>query len=90
MSRNAENLVWEALSNSTRRKILDLVRENPKTTGDICQRFKSLDRCTVMLHISVLERANLIVSKRKGKFRWNYLNDSPIKSACKRWVSKRS
>lgn len=79
--------MYKALADSRRREILDLIRERPKTTGEICAHFKELDRCTVMQHLGVLERADLILAKREGRFRWNYLNVVPIKEIHDRWIS---
>jgi DNA-binding transcriptional ArsR family regulator len=58
------------------------------TTGDICARFKSLDRCTVMQHLGVLEKADLIVIKREGRMRWNYINVVPIQEIHDRWINR--
>jgi DNA-binding transcriptional ArsR family regulator len=82
-----ENLVWDALANENRRQMLDLLKEKPRTTGEIAMKFKALDRCTVMLHLSVLTEAGLVIAKREGKFRWNYLNVEPIQRIYERWLS---
>ena len=81
-----DDLVFKALSNADRRKVLDLVRQSPKTTGDICEAIPRLDRCTVMLHLKTLEAADLIIAKKKGRFRWNYLNVEPIQRIYNRWI----
>ncbi|MBE2218314.1 MAG: SRPBCC domain-containing protein [Ignavibacteria bacterium] len=81
-------LVWKALSDKTRREILDLLREKEKTTGDICSHFKDLTRYGVMKHLSILEKADLIIVKREGKNRWNYINPLPIQDIYERWVKK--
>lgn len=78
--------VFKAIANSDRRAILDLVRDSPKTTKDICESLPHLERTTVMLHIRVLNEANLIIVQRKGRFRWNYLNVAPIQSIYNRWI----
>lgn len=88
MSRAKDDLIWEALSNPTRRKILDLIRDEPKKTGDICKKFKDLDRCTVMLHLKVLEDASLVIPKKEGRFRWNYIDVVPIQRIQERWIQK--
>jgi DNA-binding transcriptional ArsR family regulator len=82
-----QNPVWDALANETRRQILDLLKEKPRTTGEIAAKLKSLDRCTVMLHLDVLAEADLIIIKREGKYRWNYLNVEPIQRIYERWLS---
>ncbi len=83
-----DDRVFKALANSDRRKILDLLRESPKTTGDLCMFFFKLDRCTVMQHLKVLEKAELIIVKREGRFRWNYLNIAPIQDVYDRWIKE--
>ncbi len=55
-----EDRVFKALGDRRRRKVLDLLKTEPLTTGEICNRFPTLDRCTVMQHLGVLERASLI------------------------------
>jgi DNA-binding transcriptional ArsR family regulator len=88
MSRSQrEDLIYKALADHRRRTILDLLKDRPQTTGQICKHFKKLDRCTVMQHLGVLERAELIIVKREGRFRWNYLNVVPIKNIHDRWIN---
>ena len=78
--------VFRALSASTRRAILDALKDDPKTTGQLCARFPALDRCTVMQHLNVLEDADLVIVSRKGRERWNTLNPLPIKHVHDRWI----
>ena len=80
------DLIFKALSASTRRAILDALKDCPRTTGDLCGRFPALDRCTVMQHLKVLERADLVIVRRDGRERWNYLNPLPIKHIHDRWI----
>ncbi|MES2344125.1 MAG: helix-turn-helix domain-containing protein [Pseudomonadota bacterium] len=89
MSSDAEDdLVFRALADSRRRQILDLLKAEPRTTGDLCDHFAGvLDRCTVMQHIGVLERAELIIPRREGRKRWNYLNAAPFADIHERWIS---
>lgn len=87
MKKAIENSIWDALANENRRQILDLLKEKPRTTGEITMKLKGLDRCTVMLHLSVLTNAGLVIAKREGKFRWNYLNVEPIQRIYERWLS---
>jgi DNA-binding transcriptional ArsR family regulator len=81
--------IWRALADNTRRCILDLLAERPLTTGQIVRRFEdSHCRTAVMKHMDILVKANLIVVRREGRTRWNYLNPVPIQRVCDRWVSK--
>jgi DNA-binding transcriptional ArsR family regulator len=78
--------VFKALSSRTRREILDLLKERPRTTGELCAHFPGLDRCTVMQHLAVLENADLVIAQRKGRERWNHLDVMPIKQIHDRWI----
>ncbi len=78
--------LFRALADPTRRRILDLLRERGLTTGQICDELSELDRCTVMQHIGVLARADLVIAKREGRHRWNYLNCIPIQQIYDRWI----
>lgn len=80
--------VWKALSDKTRREILDLLREKERTTGELSGYFKNLTRYGVMKHLSILHKANLVIIKREGKYRWNYINPLPIQEIYERWVKK--
>ena len=81
-----DDLVFKALAGSDRRRILDLLREAPMTTGEICNHLGWLNRCTVMQHLGVLETARLIIAKKEGRIRWNYLDVSPIQRIHERWI----
>ena len=80
------DLIFKALASPTRRQMLDEIRDQPLTTGDLCQRFPELDRCTVMQHLKVLEGADLVIARREGRERWNHLNSMPIKQIHDRWI----
>ncbi|MCP3098529.1 helix-turn-helix domain-containing protein [Myxococcus sp. K15C18031901] len=83
-----DDLIFKALADSRRREILDLLRDAPRTTGALCEHFAaSLDRCTVMQHIGVLQKAELVIAVREGRTRWNYLNAAPIQEIRDRWLS---
>lgn len=85
-SRGEGDRVFKALAAGVRRAILDELKDQPRTTGDLCARFGALDRCTVMQHLKVLEEANLVIARRKGRERWNHLNPLPIKHIHDRWI----
>lgn len=82
-----EDVVFKALAAPTRRRLLDLLKDQPRTTGDLCDQFPDLDRCTVMQHLRVLEGAGLVIPQRKGRERWNHLDPLPIKHIHDRWIS---
>lgn len=78
--------VWKALSDPTRRRLLDALRAGPQTTGALCARFPQLARVTVIKHLGVLEAADLVVVRAKGRERWNHLNAVPIQRIYERWI----
>jgi DNA-binding transcriptional ArsR family regulator len=80
--------VWKALASPIRRAILDHLREGPLTTGAIGTRFPRLTRFAVMQHLRVLEEAELVMPRRAGRERYNYLNPVPIQRVFDRWVSR--
>ena len=81
-----DDLVFKALAGADRRYILDLLRDAPMRTGDIVGKLSHIDRTTVMQHLGVLENARLIISKKEGRCRWNYLDVSPIQRIHERWI----
>jgi DNA-binding transcriptional ArsR family regulator len=78
--------VFKALASKVRRQILDDLRDQPLTTGALCAHFPELNRCTVMQHLQVLVKADLIIPQQKGRERWNYLNPLPIHAIHERWI----
>jgi DNA-binding transcriptional ArsR family regulator len=79
--------VWKALSDPTRRAILDLLRQGPRRTTEIVEAFPHLSRFGVMKHIDVLRDAGLINTREAGRQRVNSLNAVPIRQIYERWVS---
>ena len=80
--------VWKALSDSTRRSILDLLRDGPKRTTDIVNAFPALSRFGVMKHLDVLKEAQLVIAERDGRTVINRLNAVPLRRIYERWVSQ--
>ena len=82
------DLVFRALADRRRRRILDVLKSGPQTTGELCARFEGdLDRCTVMQHLGVLEKAGLLIAARDGRVRWNHLDVAPIQDVHARWIA---
>ena len=87
MAKNLDH-VWKALSDPTRRDILDLLREGPKLTTEIVEQFPELSRFGVMKHMDVLREAGLINTRAEGRKRINSLNVTPLRQIMERWISK--
>ena len=60
------NDVFKALSDPTRREILELLRSGPRTSGEIADKF-STSWATISRHLSVLKDADLILAERDGQ-----------------------
>ena len=90
MARARDDLepIWRALASPIRRAILDELRDGPRTTGALAERFPRLSRFAVMQHLRVLEEAELVTPRRDGRERYNYLNPVPIQRVFDRWVSR--
>ena len=82
------SIVWKALSDSTRRSILDLLRDGPRPTTDIVEQFPQLSRFAVMKHLDVLRDAGLVQTRTEGRRRINSLNAAPIRQILERWINK--
>jgi len=80
--------VWKALSDPTRRSILDLLRQGPRTTAQLVEAFPHLSRFGVMKHIDVLRDAGLIHTREERRQRINSLNVVPIRQIYERWVGR--
>ena len=80
-----DDAVWSAMNDASRRKVLDLLRENPMTTNELCEHF-AFSRFAVMKHLKVLHKARLILVERKGRERINHLNPVPLQSIYRRWI----
>jgi DNA-binding transcriptional ArsR family regulator len=78
--------VWKALSDPTRRAVLDLLRERPRMTTEIVEKFPYITRFGVMKHLDVLREAGLVETREEGRLRVNSLNVVPIRQIYERWV----
>jgi uncharacterized protein YndB with AHSA1/START domain len=80
--------VFRALADPTRRGLLDsLFREDGQTLSALERRLP-MTRFGVMKHLRVLEEANLVVTKKRGREKLHFLNTVPIRLVHDRWVSK--
>ncbi|MFF0818244.1 ArsR/SmtB family transcription factor [Rhodococcus sp. NPDC003318] len=81
-----DDRVFKALASATRRRMLDVLKEAPCNTGELCARFPDLDRTTVLQHLKVLERAELVTGRKVGRERRLALAPLPIKRIHDRWI----
>ena len=67
----------KALSDPTRREILQMLRSGSKSAGEISEKF-DITAAAVSRHLSVLKDADLIRDQREGKFIIYTLNTSVL------------
>jgi DNA-binding transcriptional ArsR family regulator/uncharacterized protein YndB with AHSA1/START domain len=82
------SVVFKALGHPIRRTILDLLRAGPRKTGELVEKFPEVSRYAIMKHLSALEEADLILLRREGRTRLNYINAIPLQQIYDRWVSR--
>jgi len=90
MSFRGMDAVFEALASPARRRILDIVKDQPGCgVKHVAARF-TVSRIAVMKHLRVLVRAGLILSEKEGRKRNLYFNCVPIQMIYDRWTSEYS
>lgn len=82
------SVVFKALGHPIRRQILDILKKSPRTTGELNECFPEVTRYAIMKHLKILEEGNLVLVRREGKFRRNFLNAVPLQEMHNRWVGK--
>ncbi|MFL6207092.1 MAG: ArsR/SmtB family transcription factor, partial [Acidimicrobiales bacterium] len=84
--------VFKALADPSRRFLLDLLYERDgRTLSELESELTTtttMTRFGVMKHLKVLEEANLVVTRRRGREKLHFLNPVPIRLVHDRWVSK--
>ena len=82
------DLVFKALADQSRRRLLDRLRaRNGQTLGELCGR-QDMTRQAVSKHLTILEDANLVVTVKRGREKFHYLNPVPIHAIAERWIGK--
>ncbi|MEA2552234.1 MAG: hypothetical protein QOJ65_410 [Fimbriimonadaceae bacterium] len=79
--------VFHALSDSTRRGILEMLSCGKCTTGTLVEAFPWISRVAVMKHLDVLESAGLISVSRSGRERWNEIDVDTLQEA-ETWIAQ--
>ena len=83
--------VFKALADPTRRTILDeLTERDGQTLFELCGRLlmkHGIDssRQAISQHLDALEGAGLVTVKRDGRYKFHYLDRTPLKEIAERW-----
>lgn len=67
--------LFKALNDETRRRIVELLKDNDMTAGDIANQF-NISKPSISHHLDLLRRADLITSVKKGQYIEYSLNTS--------------
>src|SRR5436190_22932637 len=67
------NILFKALNDETRRKIVELLKSRDMTAGDIADRF-SISKPSISHHLDLLRQADIVSSEKKGQFIYYSLN----------------
>jgi DNA-binding transcriptional ArsR family regulator len=82
------DVLFKALADPTRRKLLDLLHAHDgRTLNDLCEHL-DMTRQGVTQHLNLLETANLVVTVRRGREKLHFLNPVPLQEVYERWIAK--
>jgi DNA-binding transcriptional ArsR family regulator len=84
----ADDLVFRALADPSRRHLLDLLFERDGRTLTELDSELDMTRFGVMKHLKVLEEAGLVTTRRHGREKLHFLNPVPIRLVHDRWIDK--
>ena len=86
--RHDVDVLFKALADSARRKLLDLLHAHDgRTLNELCE-YLEITRQGVTQHLDLLEAANLIATVRHGREKLHFLNPVPLQEIFERWVAK--
>lgn len=83
--------IFKALSDPTRRAILDELRaRDGQTLFELCVRLitnhgSSSTRQAISQHLDVLEDAGLVHTRREGRYKFHHLDTGPLREIAERW-----
>ena len=83
-----DDRVFKALADPTRRVLLDRLFERDGRTLTELEADQDMTRFGVMKHLRVLEEAELVVTRRRGREKLHFLNPVPIRLIHDRWIDK--
>ncbi len=78
------NALFKALNDSTRREILELLKDKDLTAGEIADKF-SISKPSISHHLDLLRQAGLVVSVKEGQFVLYSLNTTVMDEVLK-WI----
>lgn len=76
------NTGFKALSDPTRRKIIELLNEKPLTAGEIAEHF-NMTKPSISHHLNLLKQADMIIDEKKGQYVIYQLNTTVFQDILK-------
>src|SRR6201991_1664111 len=87
-ARTDPDLLFKALADPARRKLLDvLYAHDGRTLSDLCEHL-DMTRQGVTQHLDVLEAAHLVATVWSGREKLHFLNPVPLQEIYERWIAK--
>jgi DNA-binding transcriptional ArsR family regulator len=85
---NDPDLLFKAIADPSRRKLLDVLHEHDgRTLGELCEHL-AMARQSVAQHLGLLELANLVTTQRQGREKLHFLDPVPLHDIDERWIRK--
>ena len=82
------DLLFKALADPSRRKLLDLLHAHDgRTLSELCKHL-DMTRQGATQHLDLLEAANLVATVRHGREKLHFLNPIPLQEIYERWIAK--
>lgn len=78
------NTLFKALNDTTRREILELLKEKDLTAGEIADQF-NISKPSISHHLDLLRQAGLVVSVKEGQYIYYSLNTTVMDEMLK-WI----
>ena len=83
-----DDRVFKALADPTRRFLLDRLFVRDGRTLTELESEQEMTRFGVMKHLRVLEGAGLVETRREGRYKFHYINTTPLEPIVARWLEK--
>jgi len=88
VERRDTDLLFKALADPSRRKLLDVLHAHDgRTLGELCEHL-DMTRQGVTQHLNQLEAANLLATAWRGREKLHFLNPVPLQEIYERWIAK--
>ncbi len=86
--RDDPDVLFKALADPSRRKLLDLLHAHDgRTLNELCEHL-DMTRQGATQHLNQLEAANLIATVWRGREKLHFLNPIPLQQIYERWIAK--